>query len=48
MKVKFKIKNEKNRLREFTVYLKDETHLNNYRNTLIKSNCLIFKELIIN
>lgn len=47
MKVKFKIKNEKARLREFTVHLKDEAHLNNYRNTLLKSKCFIFKESIL-
>jgi len=44
MKVKFKIKNEKDRLREFIVEFKNIEHLNNYRNTLIKTNCFIFKE----
>ena len=44
MKVKFKIKNEKDRLREFIKEFKDIEHLNNYRNTLIKTNCFIFKE----
>ena len=44
MKVKFKIKNEKDRLREFIKEFKNIEHLNNYRNTLIKTNCFIFKE----
>jgi hypothetical protein len=44
MKVKFKIKNEKDRLREFIKEFKSVEHLNNYRNTLIKTNCFIFKE----
>ena len=44
MKVKFKIKNEKDRLREFVKEFKSIEHLNKYRETLIKTNCFIFKE----
>jgi len=44
MKVRFKIRNEKGKIKEVIVFLKDERHLNNYKNALIKNNCLIFKE----
>jgi len=39
-----RVKNEKDRLREFIKEFKSVEHLNNYRNTLIKTNCFIFKE----
>ena len=42
--LKFKIKNEKSRLREFVKEFKSKEHLNKYRETLIKTNCFIFKE----
>lgn len=44
MKVRFKIKNEKDRLREFVKEFKTEEHLNKYRKTLLDTNCFIFKE----
>ena len=47
MKVRFRIKNEKDRLREFIKEFKTVEHLNKYRNTLIKEKCFIFKESII-
>jgi hypothetical protein len=47
MKVRFKIKNEKSRLREFTKEFKTVQHLNKYRETLINEKCFIFKEVIL-
>jgi len=47
MKVRFKIKNEKCRLREFIKEFKSIEHLNKYRNCLLREKCFIFKETII-
>jgi len=47
MKVRFKIKNEKDRLREFIKEFKTVEHLNKYRSTLLNEKCFIFKETII-